>query len=122
MVYLFLAAAIPLLVVVGVRTVLPLVQLERTAVPLGTVAVEMKDMAYTSEEIVTAGSTVNISLLNLDYLPHTFTIDELGVEQEVQALGKTQLTFPAKPGVYIIYCAIPGHREAGMAGTLTVTP
>lgn len=31
--------------------------------------------------------------------------------------------FAAKlaPGVYILYCSLPGHREAGMAGTVRVT-
>jgi plastocyanin len=121
-IYLFLAAAIPLLVLAGVHTLLPLVQPTRPVAPLGTVVLEMKDMAYSSAEIVVVGSTVNVSLSNLDFLPHTFTIDEVGMDQEVPALGKAQLTFTAEPGVYSIYCAIPGHREAGMVGTLTVTP
>ena len=122
MFYLFLVAAVPLLVLAGVRTLLPLAQPTRPVAPLGTVVLEMEDMAYSSEEIVVAGSTVNVSLSNLDFLPHTFTIDEVGVDQEVSAFGKAQLTFAAEPGVYSIYCAIPAHREAGMVGTLTVTP
>ena len=26
-----------------------------------------------------------------------------------------------KPGTYTLYCAVPGHEQAGMKGTLTVS-
>ena len=31
------------------------------------------------------------------------------------------LTLKLKPGSYVFYCTVPGHRQAGMEGTLNVS-
>lgn len=52
---------------------------------------------------------------------HTFTIDELGVNAETPDGQTTPVTFtPDKKGTFTFYCAIPGHKENGQTGTITV--
>jgi uncharacterized cupredoxin-like copper-binding protein len=43
----------------------------------------------------------------------------VGATPTFQGAGKT-LTLELKPGAYKFYCSVPGHRMAGMEGTLVV--
>ena len=64
-----------------------------------------------------------ITLVNSGYLPHDFTIDALGIQEVTPQNGDfVTLTIPedAQPGAYEFYCSMPGHKEAGMVGTLTI--
>jgi len=70
-----------------------------------------------------AGQAVNVSYVNEGALDHSFVIDELGVNQAAIPAGQTA-TFsftPSAAGTYTYYCNVPGHKVAGMVGTLTVT-
>ena len=52
---------------------------------------------------------------------HTFVINELGINIQTPAGKTTTVEFtPDKKGAFKYYCSIPGHREAGMEGTLVV--
>jgi mono/diheme cytochrome c family protein len=56
-------------------------------------------------------------------VPHNISIEGGGVNKEGPTVsgGKTsKLTVSLKPGKYDFYCSVPGHRQAGMQGTLTV--
>ncbi len=62
-----------------------------------------------------------LTLTSLD-TSHTFTIDELGINISVGAgLTVTREFKVDKAGTFAFYCAVPGHRDAGMEGTLEVT-
>lgn len=69
------------------------------------------------------GETVALRLANRDTTAHSFDIDELQVHTPLAAGASGLALFrPSAPGSYTFYCGIPGHREAGMAGTLIVEP
>lgn len=62
-----------------------------------------------------------ITLINAGTVEHDMTIDEADFTL-LAPVGETVTgTLDGlDAGSYEIYCAIPGHREAGMTGTLTV--
>jgi uncharacterized cupredoxin-like copper-binding protein len=43
-----------------------------------------------------------------------------GVSDTIQDGGTATLTVDLPAGTYEYYCDVPGHRQAGMIGTLTV--
>ena len=56
-------------------------------------------------------------------MDHGVSIEGNGVDQDgpIVAAGKTSMvTATLKKGTYTFYCPVPGHKQAGMQGTLTV--
>lgn len=69
---------------------------------------------------VKQGEIVKLILVS-DDSPHTFTIDELGVNRQFTYGKDGTVTFTAdKKGTFQFYCAVSGHKESGMVGTLIV--
>jgi nitrite reductase (NO-forming) len=86
------------------------------------IALDLAISGFVPNEIEAHEGEIAVTLNNLDAFPHDLTIDELGVMLVVEANASVTQTFTAAPGVYEFYCSVPGHREAGMVGTLTVLP
>lgn len=66
---------------------------------------------------------VTIELQNMSGLPHDVVFEGVrGSKPVVETEGKDSGTgtVELKPGTYTYYCNVPGHRGAGMEGTVTV--
>jgi uncharacterized cupredoxin-like copper-binding protein len=66
---------------------------------------------------------VTIKSQNKSSTPHDISIEGNGVDehgQVVQDGGVSEVKATLKPGEYTFYCSVPGHREGGMEGKLTV--
>ena len=85
------------------------------------IEVTAKSFEFDPDEIrVDAGENVAIVLTSEDIL-HDFTIDELDAHVAADRGETEEGGFTAnEPGRYTYYCTVPGHRDAGMEGTLVV--
>jgi plastocyanin len=66
---------------------------------------------------------VTIFMKNDSAVPHDVSLEGDGVNEKgkvVENGGTSTVTANVKPGSYTFYCSVPGHRQAGMEGTLTV--
>ena len=81
-------------------------------------------LAYTTTEASAKAGKVTIDFNNPQGLTHDVAIEDSNGKEvgktELIAEGEDSTTVNLKPGTYTYYCTVPGHREAGMEGTLTV--
>jgi plastocyanin len=83
-------------------------------------------LMFTKTSLTTKAGTVTIQFTNKSPEGHNFTIQQGTSGPVVGATptfsgGTKTLTVKLKAGKYTFYCSVPGHRMAGMQGTLTVT-
>jgi plastocyanin len=80
-------------------------------------------LSFDKDTLDAAAGSVTIELTNDSSVPHNVEVEGNGVEEESDTItgDTTSLTVDLEPGTYDFYCAVPGHREAGMEGTLTVS-
>ena len=81
-------------------------------------------LKYDTTSLTAKAGAVSINFTNMAPLSHNVTIESsshavLGATPTFQGGSKT-LSLNLKAGVYKFYCSVPGHRMAGMEGTLTV--
>lgn len=82
------------------------------------------ELAYTTTEASAKAGEVTVDFNNPQSLTHDVAIEDSSGKEvgktELIGEGETSTLVDLKPGTYTYYCTVPGHREAGMEGTLTV--
>jgi plastocyanin len=81
-------------------------------------------LAYASDSAEAEAGNVTVEFTNGQSVPHDVAIETMNGEvlgqTETVAEGEDSAEIELKPGTYKFFCTVPGHREAGMEGTLTV--
>ena len=87
----------------------------------GTVTVKLEDIFFDPKEVtIPANTPIEFDLPNTGASPHDFSIDALKISVAVEPGDTGKVVINAPAGTYEYYCNVPGHKEAGMVGTLTV--
>ena len=80
-------------------------------------------IAYTTKALSSKPGKVTIDFNNPAPIQHDVAIAKGSQElakSPLVAQSSTSVTTDLASGKYVFYCTVPGHREAGMEGTLTV--
>ena len=87
-------------------------------------------LAYASSKALATPGAVTVTMNNMSGVMHNiaFEAGENGATAKGPVIaassfiskGATTVKLSLKPGKYTFFCEVPGHRQAGMYGTLTV--
>jgi plastocyanin len=78
---------------------------------------------FEPSKLTAKAGTVTIDYDNPSPVDHSIAIEAGGEtldESEIAADATLTATADLEPGKFVYYCTVPGHREAGMVGTLAV--
>lgn len=85
-----------------------------------SIVVELNDDFFNPEAItIPNGTATKLILKNKGKKEHTFTVEKLGIDEEVQAGKEKTITVqPKQPGTYELICRY--HFQEGMVGKVIV--
>ena len=75
-------------------------------------------LKFDPDQLTATAGVIRIVQDNAGAITHTFLIEGQDFKLSDDDSGEIDLA----AGDYVFYCDVPGHRAAGMKGTLTVTP
>ncbi len=88
-----------------------------------SIVLEANDPFAWSISVIEASPGQVIQATNAGFLEHNFTVDELGIAEDLPPGEPVEITIPddaAAGDTFEFYCSVPGHREGGMVGNLTI--
>ncbi len=99
-----------------------------SAAPAGALTLEANregQLSFDKTSLSARAGKVSIAFTNMSPLAHNLTVESsagkiVGATPTFQDAMK-MLTLTLKAGTYKFFCSVPGHRQAGMEGTLTVS-
>jgi uncharacterized cupredoxin-like copper-binding protein len=81
-------------------------------------------LAFDQKDVSATAGSVTIDFDNKQPLQHDVAVEDSSGKQlgatDLVSSGSATATVNLQPGTYTFFCTVPGHREAGMEGTLTV--
>jgi plastocyanin len=77
-------------------------------------------LAFVTDTATGTPGEITVKMGNKSGTPHDIVIDGKGKGEVVQNGGVSQFKADFTAGSYTFYCSVPGHRQAGMQGKLTV--
>ena len=77
-------------------------------------------LAFVTDTAQGTAGKITVKMANKSGTPHDIVIDGKGKGEIVQNGGVSQFQAAFTAGSYTFYCSVPGHRQAGMQGKLTV--
>lgn len=81
-------------------------------------------LAFDTKQLSAKAGKVTIDFSNTSPIEHDVAVAQgssVAGQTPVFTGGTKSLTLTLKPGTYTFFCTVPGHRQAGMEGTLTVS-
>ena len=86
----------------------------------GDLVIAATNARFSTNTLTADHGTVTVDFTNNDLFWHTFTVSALDVDIRSPVKGHERISFNAPPGTYEFFCAIPGHKQIGMRGTLVI--
>jgi cytochrome c2 len=80
-------------------------------------------LAYQFGSATAAPGNLEIDSPNKSSIDHNIAIEGAGVSEKGEVVkngGVSKVSADLKPGQYTFFCSVPGHRQGGMEGKLTV--